>query len=224
MCDDIFEKKYSFSIVHSGFLSLGTKELPGNNGIFDMMLAVKWVKNYIEYFGGNPKKIIAFGHGTGASAAFMLALSKLSKSIYHIECKILSMFYILTNLYYEFLDTFSGLIAMSGSILSHFAFDKNPASTAQYIASNNGCPMNNTVEMIRCLQQIPVDKLIQVDSSLETVRSAIQGFISSLSTLLGPGPVIEGNDDGRYFIFFNIFVILALILRLKMLLFLKIPS
>lgn len=48
-----------------------------------MMLAVKWVKNYIEYFGGNPKKIIAFGHGTGASAAFMLALSKLSKSISH---------------------------------------------------------------------------------------------------------------------------------------------
>ncbi|XP_006607974.2 esterase E4-like [Apis dorsata] len=157
-----------------GFLSLGTKELPGNNGIFDMMLAVKWVKNHIEYFGGNPKKIIAFGHGTGASAAFMLALSKLSK------------------------NTFSGLIAMSGSILSHFAFDKNPASTAQYIASNNGCPTNNTVEMIRCLQQIPVDKLIQVDSNLETVRSAIQGFISSLSTLLGPGPVIEGNDDGRF--------------------------
>lgn len=48
-----------------------------------MMLAVKWVRNYIEYFGGNPKKIIAFGHGTGASAAFMLALSKLSKSISH---------------------------------------------------------------------------------------------------------------------------------------------
>lgn len=53
-----------------------------------MMLAVKWVKNYIQYFGGNPKKIIAFGHGTGASAAFMLALSKLSKSIYFILCKI----------------------------------------------------------------------------------------------------------------------------------------
>lgn len=104
---------------------------------------------------------------------------------------------------YEFLDNFSGLIAMSGSILSHFAFDKNPASTAQYVASNNGCPTNNTVEMIRCLQQIPVDKLIQVDSNLETVRSAIQGFISSLSTLLGPGPVIEGNDDGRYFVFFK---------------------
>lgn len=59
---------------------MGTKELPGNNGIFDMTLAVNWVKDYIKYFGGNPKQIIAFGHGTGASSAFMLTLSKLSRS------------------------------------------------------------------------------------------------------------------------------------------------
>lgn len=88
---------------------------------------------------------------------------------------------------------------MSGSILSHFAIDKDPSSTAQYIASRNECPTDNTVEMVRCLQQIPVDRLIEADSNLETARSAIQGFISSLSTLLGPGPVIEGDDDARYF-------------------------
>ncbi|CAK9823923.1 Esterase FE4 [Anthophora retusa] len=162
-----------------GFLSTGTKELPGNNGIFDMMLAVKWVENYIEYFGGNPKRIIPFGHGTGASSAFMLALSKVSR------------------------NTFSGLIAMSGSILSHFAIDKNPSSTAQYIASKNGCPTNNVVEMVRCLQQIPVNRLIESDTSLETTRSATHGFISSLSTLLGPGPVIEGSDDERFLPNFN---------------------
>ncbi|KOC63925.1 Carboxylesterase 1E [Habropoda laboriosa] len=157
-----------------GFLSSGTKDLPGNNGIFDMMLAVKWVEDYIEFFGGNPKKITPFGHGTGASSAFMLALSKMSR------------------------NPFSGLIAMSGSILSHFAIDKNPSSKMQYIASTNGCPSNDTVQMIYCLKQIPVDKLIETDSSLQTMRSVLHGFIYSLSTLLGPGPVIEGNDDGRF--------------------------
>lgn len=87
---------------------------------------------------------------------------------------------------------------MSGSILSHFAIDKNPSSTVQYIASTNGCPTNDTIEMVRCLQQVPVNRLIEVDSSLETIRSTIDGFLSGLSNLLGPGPVIEGNDDGRY--------------------------
>lgn len=55
--------------------------MPGNNGMFDMVLAIDWVKDYIHFFGGNPKKIIAFGHGTGASSAMMLSLSKFCESI-----------------------------------------------------------------------------------------------------------------------------------------------
>lgn len=55
-------------------------DLPGNNGMFDMMLAVNWVKKYIGYFGGNSNRTVAFGHGTGASAALMLSLSKLTNS------------------------------------------------------------------------------------------------------------------------------------------------
>ncbi|XP_076246503.1 carboxylesterase 1E [Calliopsis andreniformis] len=156
-----------------GFLSTGTKELPGNNGIFDMMLAVKWVEDYIEYFGGNPKKIVAFGHGTGASSAFILTLSQLSR------------------------NAFSGLIAMSGTILSHFGIDKNPLNTAEYIASKNGCPLNDTIEMVRCLRQIPVKELIAADSNLESIRRGVGDFITSLATLLGPGPVIEGSNDER---------------------------
>lgn len=63
-----------------GFLSTGTKEMPGNNGLFDMVLAVDWVKDYIHFFGGNPNQIVAFGHGTGASSAMMLSLSKFCQS------------------------------------------------------------------------------------------------------------------------------------------------
>ncbi|XP_050455597.1 carboxylesterase 1D-like [Cataglyphis hispanica] len=156
-----------------GFLSTGTPEMPGNNGMFDMILAIDWVKDYIHFFGGNPKKIIAFGHGTGASSAMMLSLSKFCE------------------------NSFSGLIAMSGSILSHFAIDKDPSETARYIARKNGCPTNDTRKMVYCLRELPVNKLIRVDSELENIRAAARGFVSSLSSLLGSGPVIEGSDDGR---------------------------
>jgi len=69
-----------------GFLSTGTQEMPGNNGMFDMVLAVDWIKDYIHFFGGNPNKIVAFGHGTGASSAMMLSLSKFCESKY--DCMI----------------------------------------------------------------------------------------------------------------------------------------
>lgn len=60
-----------------GFISSGTPDLPGNNGIFDMMLAVQWVKKHIEFFGGDVTKINVGGHETGASAAQIIGLSKI---------------------------------------------------------------------------------------------------------------------------------------------------
>ncbi|XP_046424006.1 pyrethroid hydrolase Ces2a isoform X2 [Neodiprion fabricii] len=156
-----------------GFLSTGSKELPGNNGMFDMTLAVDWIKDYIEFFGGNPRKIVAFGQGTGASAAMMLSLSKLTQS------------------------HFSGLIAMSGSVLSHFAIDKDPTTSAKAIAMANDCPVEDVSEMTRCLQELPLEKLIDADSSLESIRASVQGFVGGLAGVLGPGPVVEGQDDQR---------------------------
>lgn len=91
---------------------------------------------------------------------------------------------------------FNGVIAMSGSILSHFAIDKDPSNTAKYIAYNNGCPTNDTKEMVQCLRELSIDKLIEVDSKLEYIRTA-SGIVSSISTLLNAGPVIEGSDDER---------------------------
>lgn len=62
-----------------GFLSTGTPELPGNAALWDMALAVQWVRNYIGYFGGNPHRIVVMGQGSGASSALMVALSNIAK-------------------------------------------------------------------------------------------------------------------------------------------------
>lgn len=86
---------------------------------------------------------------------------------------------------------------MSGSILSHFAIDKDPSVTARYIARKNDCPTDNTRKMVDCLRELSVEKLISVDSELENVRATVRGFVSGLADLLGPGPVIEGSNDER---------------------------
>lgn len=62
-----------------GFLSSGTTDLPGNAALFDMALAVQWVRSYIGFFGGNPYRIKIMGHGTGASSALLLALSDIAQ-------------------------------------------------------------------------------------------------------------------------------------------------
>lgn len=86
---------------------------------------------------------------------------------------------------------------MSGSILSHFAVDKDPSKTAKYVAHKHGCPTDDIREMVHCLRELPVEQLIGADSELENIRTVARGFVSSLSSLLAPGPVIEGSNDGR---------------------------
>jgi len=87
---------------------------------------------------------------------------------------------------------------MSGSVLSHFAIDKDPAETARYIARKNGCPTDDIRRMVQCLRELSVKNLIKIDSELENIRSTTRGFVSALANLLAPGPVVEGADDGRY--------------------------
>lgn len=62
-----------------GFLGTGTQELPGNSALWDMVMAIQWIRNHIGFFGGNPYQIVVMGHGTGASSALLVALNNVAK-------------------------------------------------------------------------------------------------------------------------------------------------
>jgi carboxylesterase type B len=76
-----------FLLLNVGFLSAGVKELPGNAGLFDMALALEWIRDYISFFGGSPNRVTVFGQGTGASSAVLLSLSQITHgSIEAVSC------------------------------------------------------------------------------------------------------------------------------------------
>ncbi|XP_053969299.1 esterase B1 [Anastrepha ludens] len=68
-----------------GFLSLKTPELnvPGNAGLKDQVLAIKWVKNNCSSFGGNPNCITIFGESSGATSAHCMMLTEQTQGIFH---------------------------------------------------------------------------------------------------------------------------------------------
>ncbi|KAF4518371.1 hypothetical protein B566_EDAN007098 [Ephemera danica] len=65
-----------------GFLSLDTDDIPGNAGMLDQVEALKWVKNHIRAFGGNPNHITIMGESAGAASVSLHNVSPLSTGMF----------------------------------------------------------------------------------------------------------------------------------------------
>lgn len=90
-----------------GFLCLRNTVAPGNAALKDLSMALQWTKNNIAKFGGNPDTIVVSGEGTSGALVGFLALSSSSRNY------------------------FDKAITESGSVLSYWALDRNPALTGE---------------------------------------------------------------------------------------------
>ena len=63
----------------TGFLSTEDSLLPGNLGLRDQTLALRWVEDNIQALAGDPNKITIFGESAGAGSVHMQMLSPLAK-------------------------------------------------------------------------------------------------------------------------------------------------
>ncbi|KAF8771434.1 Acetylcholinesterase-1 like protein [Argiope bruennichi] len=125
----------NYRVGAMGFLSSGTEDAPGNMGIYDILMAVKWIRENIEAFNGDPDNIAIFGQGSGAITVSMLLMSPLSQGL------------------------FTRAIIQSGSFLSIF---QNPneynLNLGQRLAEAVGCASanlslrNNPKEVVGCLR------------------------------------------------------------------------
>ena len=53
------------------------------NGVHDMVVALRWVRDNVRSFGGDPDRVTVFGESAGSIAICMLSVSPLAAGLFH---------------------------------------------------------------------------------------------------------------------------------------------
>ncbi|XP_048270688.1 venom carboxylesterase-6 [Bombus terrestris] len=159
---DVILVTFNYRLASFGFLSTGDSVVPGNMGLKDQNVALRWVHNHIRSFGGDPNQITIFGLSAGASSVHYHYLSRLSAGL------------------------FQRGISISGVALDPWAQTKYAPEKARRFAATLGCPTRNTKEMIDCLQTRPARILSQATGEVPDIYAPFGPVVDKY----GPDPFI----------------------------------
>nr|XP_023018918.1 juvenile hormone esterase-like [Leptinotarsa decemlineata] len=85
MTEDVVLVTINYRLGYLGFLRLKdpSLEVPGNAGLKDQVLALKWVQRNIKQFNGDPNNVTIFGESAGGASVHYHILSPASKGLFH---------------------------------------------------------------------------------------------------------------------------------------------
>lgn len=118
-----------------GFLSTGTEEAPGNNGLKDQVQLFKWVRENIDKFGGDPDSVTLMGYSAGAMSVTMHLVSPMSQGL------------------------FNRAIVMSGSATSQWEIPCDQIDLAMKQARLLNCSDHSVETIMHCLRKVSRRKL-----------------------------------------------------------------
>ena len=112
----------------------------GNYGVLDQLAALKWVKENIKAFGGDPDNVTLFGQSSGSLTSQTLMLSPLSKGLFN-KC-----------------------ILQSGAGYDN-GFCKNRKQEEYYDIGERAVELSG-VESLAELRKLPADRLLEISNEL----------------------------------------------------------
>ncbi|EDV20449.1 uncharacterized protein TRIADDRAFT_31923 [Trichoplax adhaerens] len=167
-----------------------------NLGLLDQQLALKWIRNNIAKFGGNPQNVTIAGNSVGAVSVGLHTMSQGSKGLFH------------------------RIIMESGApIMPQFYYVdfKIPNIVFQKVAQLSNCSRSTAAQIVTCLRALTMKELLT--AQLTTMATYPLGFVvvaggqflpDSPETLLKNGQYEKVNtmlgtttDDGSIFLQVN---------------------
>ncbi|XP_013146622.1 PREDICTED: juvenile hormone esterase-like isoform X2 [Papilio polytes] len=137
---DVVVVTVNYRLGPLGFLSLHTPAVPGNAGLKDMAQALRWLRDNVHSFGGDPANLTVFGESAGGVATSLLTASPLTRNL------------------------ISKAIIQSGTALNSWAFQNDPLHNARQLARSLGCDAEDVEGILEFLSTTPVKDLVEAAS------------------------------------------------------------
>uniref|UniRef100_A0A8R1DZ36 G_PROTEIN_RECEP_F1_2 domain-containing protein n=1 Tax=Caenorhabditis japonica TaxID=281687 RepID=A0A8R1DZ36_CAEJA len=151
-----------------GFLTTGDDVCHGNLGLWDQTLALSWVQEHIESFGGDPSCVTLFGQSAGGASVDLLSLSPHSR------------------------DLFKRFIPISGSAHCGFALrtPENQAKVFREFVEHHGFKGDDSNELFQWYKNQSAETLSDVKGFNKTVSGSLT-FTPNLDGDFFPKPLDE---------------------------------
>jgi len=164
-----------------GFLNFGNRHVSGNQGLWDQALAIEWVRENIGQFGGDADRVTIFGESAGGMSVHAQILSAVNQG------------------------KLAGGIAQSGTMLA-YQMERLPhrrvQATARDVSSKLGCGGQLTKATLSCLQDVPIERLMEATSSPDPTADDQPSWgpvVDDFSTKpFLPTPPLEAMMEGKF--------------------------
>lgn len=177
---DVVVVSVNYRVGVMGFFSAFIPDADGNMGLYDQVLAVKWIKENAASFGGDPEHIVLIGQSAGAMSAAAHIISPLIK---HMVKRV---------------------IMESGGVMLPIIVDENARlyKASQLLASILGCADKTTTlktnpsEIVTCLKRLSAKELSRAEGIMMINKRLT--FIPRMGDAFLPKSTIELTREGAF--------------------------
>lgn len=169
--EDILVVTLNYRLSIFGFLCLGIEDAPGNAGLKDVISGLRWVRDNIAAFGGDPNNVLLAGHGSGAVMVDLITLSPLANGLVHKA------------------------IVQSGNSLSPWAISYDPIGNAKSVSAVLGYEESNVQDLAINLRNTELSLLetalnnFSFTNNIALFAPCIENEIESTETVLTEAPI-----------------------------------
>nr|UFQ90038.1 acetylcholinesterase 7 [Pardosa pseudoannulata] len=177
---DVIIVTINYRLGSFGYFLAYTEEADGNMGMYDQVLALKWVKKNAKNFGGDPENIVLWGVSAGAYSVAAHILSPMSKEL------------------------FKNAIIESGSIVHPYFLDNNNRlfHNSESLAHIVGCTnethtlKSDPNSVVKCLKTKPKGDVLEAE--LRILKSRPFTFFPRVNDEFLPKDTVALLREGKF--------------------------